>query len=106
MNEKELIQIHIGRIEILLKILPYAVDRSERKLFFKRENKLNNLVSQIVGQYYILDLSEKENDFIEYPNMYKNICEAYDYILNVVDNTSESYDETKISKIKKNLNIK
>lgn len=96
---------HKDIINIFLKILPFALPISKRKMFFINEsNPLNSLISGLVGKYYILDLSEK-NDQYQNDKLYENICEAYDYILNVVDNTSTKYDENKIVLIKKTLGI-
>jgi ArsR family metal-binding transcriptional regulator len=96
---------HKAIIKVLLELLPHAIPRYRRSfLIYKKENKLNSLVSELVGYFYLNDIN-KISEVQEQDEQYKKICEAYDYILNVVDAAGVKYDKNIINNIKINLNI-
>lgn len=104
MNNQEDLVIHKARVRLLLDLLPYSVPRYKKVFYlFKIENDLNNFVSSFITKNYILDLDEKENQFLD-KDLYKNICLAYEYILNVVDG-AVVYDEEKMEEIRKKLDL-
>ena len=104
MNTTFNLEKHKSIISVLFEILPLAIPRFKHFLFIKKENELNSIVSRIVSKYYFNDLCENNKNLDDDIN-YLNLCEAYDYILNVIDNAGEKYDEDKIANFKTLLNI-
>jgi hypothetical protein len=103
-SNNNILDEHKSKLELLFKLLPLATPRYTQKLFIKKENKLNSILSEYIGKNYFLGLLENKS-LDTSDDLYKNICDSYEYISNVLDNSIQNFEIKKINEFKTKLNL-